>query len=626
MMRSRMWVAVVLVAAGSAACGDGDGVGVVEAELQVSPAEAQPGSFIEVRGVPAGTSGPGHWLEVGGHRTQLFRIEGDIAHAVVPLFTEGAAVWPAIPAGAVDVELWGPGGMIAAARGALTIRDIARAAGTAEAVAQDLARIASALSTIADAIPPEAGEAARFPFVIARSLDSLQHSKDYSLAAELAELEATTPQAQPLVDALLASSGVDRSIRELATRLDGIAAEFAAIGPVTDRVQASSEGAPPALAADANGLLSDELLSMMMQLAVYLRHATELQTTMGSELSGLLSLFAIADIKVDPVTKVLGGVAAIWTIEALVLNKFLVAALPSVMDSMTLTLQSASLSPGGTTVAQVVVHASNKPDPVTMGDLLSTFQTVAGLIVNADRLEGIALYIISKTSGLLQAYANENPLVTYDNAITDLWSMPPLSFSATVTQRKLVELTTGSAVVVEPLQDEVNWIARAEAEASTTIGVGPSVGIATIPVVAEWLATATGVNLILGAFGEDLQHSAPVEVHVEIADFDLTGNWTLIVDEVCTGPMSISHEDSSFEASGSVGGGVCPFSASGAGSGTVQGTSISFGLAFGSGSDESGTGLGTVHFEGTVTGGGDQINGTYDAENGLSGKWEAYRQ
>lgn len=111
-----------------------------------------------------------------------------------------------------------------------------------------------------------------------------------------------------------------------------------------------------------------------------------------------------------------------------------------------------------------------------------------------------------------------------------------------------------------------------------------------------------------------------------VEEVDLSGGWALVVDGVCPGTMSISQQGGSFDVSGSVGGGFCPFSAAGEGSGIVSGSAITFGVGFGTGSDQSGTGLGTVEFEGTIEAGGDRMTGTYSNDNDLSGEWEAVRQ
>jgi hypothetical protein len=107
---------------------------------------------------------------------------------------------------------------------------------------------------------------------------------------------------------------------------------------------------------------------------------------------------------------------------------------------------------------------------------------------------------------------------------------------------------------------------------------------------------------------------------------DLSGSWTLSVDGVCPGAISISQQGGAFDVSGSVGGGFCPFSAAGEGSGIVSGSAITFGIGFGTGSDQSGTGLGAVEFDGTIETGGNRMTGTYSGDNNLSGEWEAVRQ
>jgi hypothetical protein len=107
---------------------------------------------------------------------------------------------------------------------------------------------------------------------------------------------------------------------------------------------------------------------------------------------------------------------------------------------------------------------------------------------------------------------------------------------------------------------------------------------------------------------------------------DLNGDWALVVNAICPGTISINHQGNNFSVSGTVGGGACPFSTTGEGSGVVEGSAISFGIGFATGSDQSGTGLGPVAFEGTIAAGNNRMTGTYSNESGLSGQWEAVRQ
>ncbi len=107
---------------------------------------------------------------------------------------------------------------------------------------------------------------------------------------------------------------------------------------------------------------------------------------------------------------------------------------------------------------------------------------------------------------------------------------------------------------------------------------------------------------------------------------NLSGSWTLVVDEVCTGPMTVNHSGTAFSVSGSIGGGICPFSAVGSGDGILAGLNITFGLAFGTGSNTSGIGVGDVAFAGVVDASGDSMTGTYGSTTDMTGVWRATRQ
>jgi hypothetical protein len=106
--------------------------------------------------------------------------------------------------------------------------------------------------------------------------------------------------------------------------------------------------------------------------------------------------------------------------------------------------------------------------------------------------------------------------------------------------------------------------------------------------------------------------------------YDLTGAWELTVDGICAGSIEVEQSGTTFEVSGSIGGGFCPFAASGAGEGELTGDQISFGIGFGSGSDAGGSGLGAITFTGTVVPGAQRMSGTYSGSR--SGSWVAQRR
>jgi hypothetical protein len=113
-------------------------------------------------------------------------------------------------------------------------------------------------------------------------------------------------------------------------------------------------------------------------------------------------------------------------------------------------------------------------------------------------------------------------------------------------------------------------------------------------------------------------------VDCDAGGLSIAGAWTLTVDVVCQGPMTVTQNGSSFQVSGSLGGPLCPFTASGSGGGELDGSSITFGIAFGSGSGGGGGGPGSVNFTGTVSADGNSMSGTYSGAQ--SGQWSAVRQ
>jgi hypothetical protein len=513
---------ILLLLFAAAACGDDDvaGPGGHPAELTLSSAAAPPGAVVAVSGLPASVKSETHWVEVGGERAPLI-LDGNRAAFLVPAFLDEATLWPAPPAGAQDVEVLSAAGVAARAPGALTVQPLEPgwAEGTTVAVVQALGSVGPLLSYAAAAMPAGAGEPRRFLRAMGGGLDSLTTSPDVALRDVLAELQAAPDQLR-LLDALLATSGTAQRIQRFTATLTAVVYGMA-----------GSEGTAAAGAPTGTGManvsidvLSDEMLSQLMQLSVYLKQNTDFQSKLGSDLGAVLSLASILGIDADkaaPIGKVLDAIGVVSSLQALVVNTYVVSALPSRLDSLTVTLASDTIAPEAVTAATVRVFARNEPDPVSLGDYLSVFQQVAGLFAKGTYLEKAANYLIGKTGDLLKWIADTDDSFEYDPNLVDLWSLPDVSFETTIENRDLVVLKAADEGVVAPLEAAVNWVATAPDSGHTTVTAEPSVGEANIPILMEWFAdfisenSGSASDLVLGSFGQDIVASAPVEVWVQ---------------------------------------------------------------------------------------------------------------
>lgn len=547
----------------AAACSDdttGPDTGTPSA-VTVSPAAAPPGSLVVIHGLPAAARPETHWVTVGGERTPLITTD-DAAMFVVPSFMDGDDTWPAPPAGTVEIEIHSPSGVAAASEG-FTVQPLVRADGTTAGLAADLESIVASLTALADAVPPAAGETARFMFAISRSLDSLQHNADYSVASALAALDGS-PDETRLLDALIAANGVDESIARVARTLEGVATAlppdtFPSLAPIGTS-SGRGDVREAAAAAAAIEALTDVRLSQLMQLAVYLKQNTDFQSQLGSDLSGVLGLATVLNLNADkhaPIAKVLDAIAVASSLQALLTRTYLLSALPSRLDSITLVLASDTLRPGQRTDATIEVHASSEPDPLSVGDLISAFQSVAGLFAKGDYVKKATNWVVSQAGTLMKWFADENPHVEYDPDIYELPSIPKMYFKAKVDDRSLINLQSLPQDVVRALDDDVNWEAVAQDTATAAIQVSPSVGQADIPVLMEWLADYVSENsgdasdIVMGSFGEDMTASASVDVVVAPAsqqilftfDDDLEGWQTGTVEDHSLGWGSAQWRD-----------------------------------------------------------------------------------
>src|SRR5690606_15241039 len=148
----------------------------------------------------------------------------------------------------------------------------------------------------------------------------------------------------------------------------------------------------------------------------------------------------------------------------------------------------------------------------------------------------------------------------------------------------------------------------------------------------EWVPVGTrSVRLSGVAQNCTVQGENPREVDVEIGlvtpvDFtvdceevvDINGGWTLVVDGVCSGSMNVVQDGANFSATGTIGGGFCPFSGSGSGAGTLSGHDIAFGIVFSTGGPNL-----SFNFGGTVAPDGLSMSGTYSGAQ--AGSWQAFR-
>ena len=128
----------------------------------------------------------------------------------------------------------------------------------------------------------------------------------------------------------------------------------------------------------------------------------------------------------------------------------------------------------------------------------------------------------------------------------------------------------------------------------------------------------TPCNGLYDSLGPSEYRLFAVSVYVTpVAELSLTGAWEVTVDAVCQGIVDIVQDGDQLSADGSMGGQTfCPFdSVAGEGTGSLDGQSITLGLAFSE--------LGQVDFTGTVSPDFNTMSGTYSGN--YSGSWTAVR-
>ena len=460
-----------------------------------------------------------YWVEVGGERTPLLETRAGFGF-VVPLFMRAGDDWPSAPAGALDVTVHSSQGLIAAASAAFTVEELQRVDGVAALAVAQLGSVGTSVRRLAYASAPSEVGAVPLLHAYSHALDSLEYAPQFSLATALEDL-AAHPEELALLDALLASNGLyNRHIRHMAI-LDRVTTAL----PFPNASAAAAM--PGAAAVLSEQELSDEMLSQLMQLAAYLQHNTAFMSETAADISDATGLASAMSGKLDQllnktrISLVLNLISLHTTLKAHILNKLVISALPTRLDSLTLDLASDTLRTEEQTDATIMAYASNEPQDVSIGEIASVFQSFAGLVPGADRLEAAANFFVQRASGLLQSFADGNPWFVYDSDILELGSLPEMKFSARVVNPDFVVLHSFQMSVVAPLEGAVNWIAVADSSGSARITARVAPNVDNVPDIAEWFADFISENagssvedMNLGAFGTDILATPALDVFV----------------------------------------------------------------------------------------------------------------
>ena len=520
--RPHAFVALLALTVALAACsssgGDGDRSPPPPAgEITLDPNTAPAASMVKVEGLE---------LDACPLRTSEIRIAGETAPTVLnarhealmrlPLFYDEGTKWAAPPTGPQDVEIFCNGDLWATLPAAITITELAPAAGTTEALVTDYQQIAADYQALVNHLfPTPSIEQQLFTAIFAAVDELLNGSNAESLSTVVDELKQTDPEVLAVMDAVTAVGSADEAVtaqRELLAEMRAHAESSPA--PSLNR---SALVVPKAYVPEIPGarLKSDVDLASEMQTYVVLK-------SFGEEVVGQTREdFSSGEGVLSAISEKFGRAAKVSVylfIIDYVLNKLVVSVFPANLDEIQLELAETKLQSSEVTYSQFKLSASNVPANFTIRDLTAVVQTLLGAGGGGSKpaetqkwiksLEDLIPEVAKLALDLLDQTFKEyaallpNPL-EYD---LELFSVvPQMHYEAWGETRDLYALYPTDSNVIRPLEDQLEWAASPTYWGSAQVYVTP----APAPAPSFWGSLYSGP-----AFGDNTTFSNPVEVTV----------------------------------------------------------------------------------------------------------------
>jgi hypothetical protein len=469
--------------------------------LSVTPHRAPAGSVV-VMTSSSPIAADGLELFVDGEPAVVHPSAGGGFTAGVPYFLENG--WPHPPHGPVDILLLRNGAPAAVGPDALTVLPLAQAPGSTLKGIAAFDDLAHALDRVGSHLA-ESGDPDQEKWLasLTEAVNDLVHGTDpRSLANFLAAADAKGVR---LLDASLAASGV----------LDGLRRYADLLGMVADGFEQSHALGMQRLAvmghrrvASAADVVSDVDLASDMQFYELAKLFGETVVgptaeTWGTFMGTLFSAVALGPVG-GPILDAAQWIGVVLTVLDFALNKIYLALLPAKVSDFSLSVTSPNLVPGQVTSAQLRLTARNEPVPIGLQDFIGQLLNELGAPGNGAPKD-VLTDAVNFFLGFLQAR-----LASRGNV--ELWSIPPLTWTTTITDTRLVERKTQTPAVIAGLADQVNWKASST---TTNSQQGRIFARTTFGPEALLVALPPGISYTPGAFGVDnLRDSNIVTVNV----------------------------------------------------------------------------------------------------------------
>lgn len=512
---SRTSITVAVLAATLSCTGDERPTDPGSADApQLAQDTATPGAAIELRGLDPAIDLDEIVVEVGGEAALIAsNAEGEI-RVVVPWEIDPTTLEIIVPAARTDLVIRRGDVIVHELSSVLAITAPDPEPGVCARVLADIEIVDDAIAEVLSRIPAPTVEDRE-------ALDTLAPILAWFTDPD--NPESITSRVNAATDAELALLDRIWTYTGLADQMSDLAAVSREVVQELERRE-GREGDDPIT-------LEDYELAALMQFAVvyqaygeYFIHGTAEWISVGNTASGVgLGIVALFK-KVPQIGIPLTAVNLGMSLKDFILNKHLLALLPSRIDEVSLGLQSSTLHAGHFTSSQRSIRASNDPPDVTLNDFIAQVLNAAGLVAPADltAMEELVLTFIStiveQINSALASFAEAHPEVI---APSDVYQVPDYSWTATLDTASLIDLEelSDEDAILEARPDLLEWEAAAGANGQVTVWIQPSRDD-------EAIALDLGfIDYNGGAFGEDIVASerrtitirTPLDVEVSSA-------------------------------------------------------------------------------------------------------------
>ncbi len=527
-MSKRWWgISVLAFVLMSASCEKQDATtgidGSPPATLTLSRTSGTPASVVSVTGYEVDPSRAADiTVQLGAEEAVHAISEDGSLTFIVPLFLDSSG-WPSPPATRLQVKILLDGSVVAATESGFLVEPLPHAPGSTAEIQQAAAEVVAGLDSLWTSLPVADEEQRVVRQAVVEMMKALVEDGDSSLAA-IVDGTSSLWQGQPpdleLVDAILAASGVLDMYRALAAGLSPPPDSGAVGVSLSPRPDSAAVAADMPLGenpyCDYHGDSGPDLdLACQMQMHVVLKDYTEMVVIPTMDTWNHTVGLASPVLSLTGAGKVADIIGALLTVESFIMDKIVVATLPSHIQTFMMTTAGDTIGVDELTNTSLLLSAANTPVPMTVNDFVTLL--VAGLpfldtpSLQEDftkKLLEAAAFAIDQYRGKLLAYEQAHPGTFDDIALV---SIPPMIFGPVeVTHSDLVQLLSEDPSIAAPDESAVEW--RGVTKGQTVIRAQTRAAGDRSTVVIAWRFLTTYAG---GAFGVDVAatHSHTITVY-----------------------------------------------------------------------------------------------------------------